>query len=213
MKRNSFFERSITPIINQELRNRTAFHEAGHAAAIYFLNKLKQLPPVFFQITIKEMNQSDSWPVTYEAQVEDGRLIQSLPVSTPFSSDNPNTTHKGLLTAFEADVVNLLVGSLAEAKYVACCDGETINPYLINTEALKFYGGSSDLKIVHEYLDCFISCEQKRKLKIKELFSQAFGFIEESSNWQAISALANYILDNRKTVITCEEAISVLDAA
>jgi len=31
-----------------ELSRRTAIHEAGHAVAIYFGNKQKQLPPVFF---------------------------------------------------------------------------------------------------------------------------------------------------------------------
>lgn len=210
MKRNSFTE-APRPIINQELRNRTAFHEAGHAAAIYFLNKNKQLPPVFFQISIKEMDQSDTWPIYFDAQVEDGRLIQSLPISAA-STESNDKSNKGLLLAFEADVVNLLVGSIAEAKYVASCDGEVINPKLINLEALKFYGGSSDLKIVHEYLDCFIPCEQQRKIKINELFNQAFDFIEGYENWNAISTLANYILDNQKTIITCEEAISVLDS-
>lgn len=210
MKRNSFTE-TPRPIINQELRNRTAFHEAGHAAAIYFLNKNKQLPPVFFQISIKEMDQSDTWPAYFDAQVEDGRLIHSLPISAVSTTESNDNSNKGLLLAFEADVVNLLVGSIAEAKYVASCDGEVINPKLINLEALKFYGGSSDLKIVYEYLDCFIPSEKKREIKIDELFNQAFEFIEGYTNWHAISALANYILDNQKTIITCEEAISVLD--
>ncbi len=210
MKRNSFTE-APNPIINQELRNRTAFHEAGHAAAIYFLNKNKQLPPVFFQISIKEIDQSDTWPAYFDAQVEDGRLIHSLPISAASATESNDKSNKGLLLAFEADVVNLLVGSIAEAKYVASCDGEVINPKLINLEALRFYGGASDLKIVHEYLDCFIPSEQKRKIKIDELFNQAFDFIEEYASWQAISTLANYILDNQKTIITCEEAISVLD--
>jgi len=44
------------PINHAELSRKTATHEAGHAAAIYLGNKQKQLPPVFFQIYIKDLN-------------------------------------------------------------------------------------------------------------------------------------------------------------
>jgi hypothetical protein len=41
---------------------RNAYHQAGHAAAIYLGNKQKQLPVVFFQIVVtphKQTGQSD----------------------------------------------------------------------------------------------------------------------------------------------------------
>ena len=34
-------------------KRRIAFHEAGHAAGIHLNNKARQLPPVFFNIVIK----------------------------------------------------------------------------------------------------------------------------------------------------------------
>jgi hypothetical protein len=53
MKRNYPFD-TISSILDQDLIKQIAFHEAGHAAAIYLYNKQKQLPPVYFQITIKK---------------------------------------------------------------------------------------------------------------------------------------------------------------
>jgi len=52
MKRN-YQINTICPIDDQELIRQTAFHEAGHAAAIYLYNKQKQLPPVFFKSRLK----------------------------------------------------------------------------------------------------------------------------------------------------------------
>jgi hypothetical protein len=39
--------------IDPEIDSRVAYHQAGHAAAIYLGNKQKQLPAVYFQIIIK----------------------------------------------------------------------------------------------------------------------------------------------------------------
>jgi hypothetical protein len=52
MKRNYQADASCS-INDQDLIKQIAFHEAGHAAVIYLYNKQKQLPPVYFQITIK----------------------------------------------------------------------------------------------------------------------------------------------------------------
>lgn len=43
--------------------------------------------------------------------------------------------------ALEADIVNLLIGPLAEAKYAAQVDNEPFNKALITIQALKNYGG------------------------------------------------------------------------
>jgi hypothetical protein len=114
--------------------------------------------------------------------------------------------------AFEADIINLLVGPLAEANYVAMRDDEPINPRLVNLNALHHYGGSSDLETINEYLDCLNIDRAQREKILSELFLAAFNFINDRSNWHAIMALADYILADCKNIIDCEEIIAVLDA-
>jgi len=98
---------------NQELAKHTAFHEAGHAAAIYLGNKQKQLPPVFFKIQIIKPDQTRKH---FSAKVIDGQLIQSLPVTSLDNlSELSNDEQHSCQCAYEADVINLLVGPLAEA--------------------------------------------------------------------------------------------------
>ena len=68
----------------QELSRKAAFHEAGHAAAIYFGGKSRCLPPVYFQLYLAELNTS---PLSCAAKIEGGRLIETLISS---SSDKIN---------------------------------------------------------------------------------------------------------------------------
>jgi len=211
------------PINHAELSRKTAIHEAGHAAAIYLGNKEKQLPPVFFQLIIKEMN-SDFQSAgclckSYDScnncitKIEGGRLIHTLPSSVDeATSDFSSTQKQAYQRAFEADIINLMVGPLAEANYVALRDDEPINPRLVNLNALHFYGGASDLETINEYLECFIADKEQRKKKLSELYLAAFNFINDNSNWRAIMALADYILADRKNILECEEIIAVLDA-
>ena len=91
-------------------------------------------------------------------------------------------------------------------------DDEPINPHLVNLNALHYYGGSSDLETINDYLDCFIANRAQREKKLVELFFAAFNFINDRSNWHAIMALADYILADSKNIIECEEIIAVLDA-
>jgi len=56
MKRNYPID-AIGSVFDQDLIRQIAFHEAGHAAAIHLYNKQKQLPPVYFQITIKKSDR------------------------------------------------------------------------------------------------------------------------------------------------------------
>ena len=194
---------------NQELTTQTAFHEAGHAASIYLGNKHKQLPPVFFQIEIRKNAGTDN---KRYAKVIDGHLIQNLPIAG--LDDVCNLTEEEQLRyqcAYEADVINLLVGPLAEAKYVSIRDDEALNFNLLNTHALNYYGGYSDVKKAYDYLEYFIPSEQLREKKIVELFAQAFQFIENNENWKCIVNLAHYILNQEKDVISCEEVINVFD--
>lgn len=195
----------------QALTKQTAFHEAGHAASIHLGNKQKKLPAVFFQIQIqKTKNAGELSP----AKVIGGHLIQNLPIAglSDFQAlsklDQLNYT-----SAYEADVINLLVGPLAEAKYVSIKDDEPFNFNLINTHALNYYGGSSDIKKAYAYLEYFIPSENEREIKMLELFLQAFKFIETPRTWKYILNLAHYILDSDKDkeIISCEEVIEVFN--
>lgn len=219
MKRNYPID-AISSVLDQDMIKQIVFHEAGHAAAIHLYNKQKQLPPVYFQITIKKSDHSLTNPFArrtvtrdhFVAMVEGGCLIHSLPValieSANYFSLNEQDSYR---TAFEADMINLLVGPLAEAKHVALRDNESFGKNLINVNALHNYGGTSDLKKVYEYLENFISENSLHEEKIAELFDQAFQFIDSPVHWQAIERLAGYILDNTKNTIGCEEAIAVID--
>ena len=206
------------PVNHAELCRKTTIHEAGHAAAIYLGNKQKQLPPVFFQFYIKEQRNhfhlSRSLSLLNDkciAKLEDDRLIQALPLSIEKATkDISSEQMQAYECAFQADVVSLLVGPLAEAKYVAMRDGELINSRLVNLNALHNYGGSPDLEIINEYLDWFIVEEAERQKKISDLFLQAFSFINDRTNWLAITVLAYYILAGRMNTIECEEVIPYL---
>jgi hypothetical protein len=204
---------------------RIAYHQAGHAAAIYLGNKQKQLPAVHFQIIIKPQEWDGQQSARfmrkhgqYTAKVEGGRLIQSLPMSFAEATQYFSwPEQEECLCAFEADVINLLAGSLAEAKYVASRDNEVFNPNLVYLGALKFYGGSSDLEVITEYLECFMLHKAERDRKLAELFLAAYHFVNKRSNWRAISALADCILDTPKAeskdIILCEEVISLLESS
>lgn len=225
MKRNKVAE----PISQSKLiehKMRVAFHEAGHAAGIYLNNKARHLPPVFFKIIFKEMSTiTDLEVMAYEtthdeciARVEGGRLIELLPSSiddlaNKIQEHNPGTKQliKDYMVAFESDIVNLLIGPLAEAKHVADTDDEFFNHQVVNLKALKNYGGSSDLALAHEYLQSLSGDQQQKDQKLDELFGFAFNFVNNDKNWMAITELADYILNSDKNIICCEDVISVLD--
>lgn len=213
----------FNPVNHSELGRKTAIHEAGHAAAIYLGNKQKRLPPVFFRIFINKPNNdfqtSGCLCKAYDScnnchtKIEGGRLIHTLPSSVEEAISEFSLVQKQAYQhAFDADIFNLLVGPLAEAKYVALRDGELINPRLVNLDALHYYGGASDLETINEYLDCFIADKAQREKKLSELFLAAFNFMNNDSNWRSIMALADYILADNKNVLECEEIIAVLDA-
>jgi hypothetical protein len=220
MKRNYQLKSDIN-LSNLDFLKQIAYHEAGHAAAIYLCNKQKKLPPVHFQISFEKPddlldNLFETRPMLndgYVAAVEGGRLINNLPITliesaNYFSADVQDTYQ----TAFEADMINLLVGPLAEAKYVALRDNECFGRDLINAEALHFYGGSSDLARVYEYLQNFIPNKEKHAEKINWLLNQAYTFISTPRYWRAIENLATHItMTNQKNLISCEEAIFVLE--
>ncbi len=208
MERNYLSTTSI--FVNpDELGLRTAFHEAGHATAIHIGNKHKRLPPVFFEILVKKPKTRNDH---FFAKVVDGNLIQNLPIAVieGFCIMSGSEQHSSQ-RAYEADVINLLVGPLAEAKYVSIRDDEVFNENIIDTKALHNYGGFSDLERINDYLDSFIACKALREEKLQELLTQAFEFIDNRYNWYCIFNLAHYILNSRQEIISCDEAISLLD--
>ena len=107
----------------QQHKQCIAFHEAGHAAAIYLNNRTRNLPPVFFQIVFKEISGATDYDVlVYEAthddsiaRVEGGRLIQSLPYSIDGlahklidQNDAMAPMVSDYIIAFKAGIINLL---------------------------------------------------------------------------------------------------------
>ncbi len=201
---------------------RNAYHQAGHATAIAIGNKLKKLPDVYFQIAITALKKEtdfreglSSIPAKCAAQIEGGRLIPHLPDCYRLATRRlTSQEQQQCLAAFEADVVNLLVGSLAEAKYVALRDDEVFNANLVYLGALKFYGGNRDLGVIDDYMVClYPNNKTEREQKLGELFLAAYGFINNRLNWQQITALAEILFNSPKELFTCEEIVELLDNA
>lgn len=206
-----------------EIRKRcVAYHEAGHAAAIYLLNRMRNIPPLVFNLRFNVTHsdtatdfQSDYQ--NYIACIEGGRLLHALPDTL---DDFRNVSKKhgqnwirnrdDLLNAFEADVINLLAGSLAEAKFVAEMDDEIFTHRLVDPPALENYGGSFDLALVEDYLQHYSPNPQARDQKLNQLHQVAFNFINDYHNWRAISKLAEFILAADKDTICSEEVAAVL---
>lgn len=215
-----------------EYKRRVAFHEAGYAAGIHLNNKAICLPSIPFKIIFKKMScQAEIDEMAHQtnkdnyiAQLVGGRLIEML----PHSFDNlvsKLTEHNDAMLqlvedyrkAFESDIINLLIGPLAEAKHIADSDNEIFKLQLINSNALKNYGGNSGLALLNQYLQCFISDKQKDE-KMDELFVKAFYFVNNDINWFATTRLANYILGKlsdyvfgSSNIICYEEIVLMLD--
>jgi len=116
------------------------------------------------------------------------------------------------IVAFEADIINLLIGPLAEVKFVYNKDGELFNHQLIDLISLKNYGGHSDLNLAREYLESFSKVKQAQDEKLIELFAQACDFLNGFSNWKAITKLADFMLQSNKNIISCEEVVTLIES-
>jgi hypothetical protein len=202
-----------------ELITQAAFHEAGHAAAIYLRNRYHDLPQISFRIFAlggKQAEHLDNSIRPFSNKAYPAKLEGGLLVENQVLRERDGASSQAVLDyqqACAADVVNLMVGPLAEARHVAQRDGEYINQHLVNYDALKHYGGKSDQEKIEKYLDDFRFPQVKKAEKLKELHSAAFSFIDQTHHWRAISRLANYIVESEKDVIAYEETIAILEAA
>ncbi len=202
MERKSWISES-THFEQQSVCHRIAFHEAGHAAAIYFGNQNKQLPPVHFAIKI---TKPTSDPLNWEAEIQDGQLIHELTSTDGVIED------MDFKKACESDVMNMLVGPLAEARYVAESDGELFHPDLMTLPSLKRYGGWGDLDRAYGHLkNCLGDCCNLDN-ELSRVFEQALKFISSESYWRAISNLARYVLNSQSELIDCHKIIEILEA-
>lgn len=204
-----------------------AFHEAGHAAGIHLNNQANQLPSVFFKIILSSHEAADAGngDMAYQtpddisiAKLEGGRLIETLPSSMDSLVLNLSS-QKGpiiplidaYLLALDTDVINLMVGPLAQAKHVALTDNEPFNHQLVNVQALENYGGRFDLALIDDYLDRYCVDSKDKSDKLQALFNSAFAFVNNAANWAAISKLAQYILGCKDPVIACEKAVAIIE--
>jgi hypothetical protein len=202
-----------------QIDKRIAHHQSAHAVAICWGNKQKHLPDVYFKILINRQyhDGNTSLPFArrlgnYTAEFEGGRLIESMPYSfleaTRILSKQEQKEYK---LAFETDIVNLLIGPLAEAKYVASLDDESFSVNLMNVAALRFYGGNQELGLVTEYMDCLKLNKQDSERKLQELYLTAYHFVNNQANWRAITSLAEHILDDESaSFLSCEKINSLL---
>jgi hypothetical protein len=216
------YDTPINPIIpSTGIETRNAYHLAGRIAAIHLRNSQNNLPSVHFQVLINSSfnpesvnaNQLPRMPLKYLATLEGGRLIQDLPRCFNSAVHLLTDAEKQQCQcAFEADVINLLAGSLAEAKYVAQQDGEVFNANLVYIGALKFYGGALDLETVDEYMNCLCSDDAfERKKKLAELFLAAYCFVNNRANWQTITRLATGLCHCTSAKVSCEDLIALLE--
>lgn len=220
MKRNYYIDDFKSCNI-KELATQVAYHEAGHATAIYLYNKQQQLPPIFFRIHIKKQKNikqlatdcmTQKMP-TVAAIIEGGCLIENLTLNLAVISNEMTETEKAeYYQALDADIINLLAGSIAEKNYIILRDNEVINAEMLNIQALECYGNYSDMQKIKHYLSFFSDCPFQQQQKLTRLLKQAFEFITHQQTWRSVEAVANYILDSNKQSIHCEEIFKVIDA-
>ncbi|MCF6203379.1 MAG: hypothetical protein L3J59_06860, partial [Methylococcaceae bacterium] len=146
------------------------------------------------------------------AKVIGGYLIENFP-GVKIAKNHHLTKEQSakLEQAYKADIIHLLVGPLAEAKYVSIRDGEAFNFNLLITYALSYYGGLSDVEKAYSYMAYFVASKAQGEALMLKLFSEAFKFIENTHNWKCILNLAHYILKSKNQIVSCEKAIKILD--
>lgn len=220
MKRNYFID-DFKPCNFQELAAQIAYHEAGHATAIYLYNRQQRLPPVFFKVHVKKhenirqlmAEKAGQETPAVAATIEGGCLIENLTLNLAASCGEMSADEQAAYyQALDADVINLLAGSIAEKNYVIQRDNEVINAELLNAEALVCYGNYSDMQKVGHYLEFFSDCPLQQQQKLNRLLKVSFNFITHPKTWKAVQAVAEFILETQQQSIHCEQIFKVIDA-
>lgn len=200
------------------ISKRNAFHLAGRAAAIHLGNEQKQLPAIHFQIVVdleaghhQAFGKNSPYNSQWTASMEGGVLTQPLlsnniKAAITLSPDELEKFHQ----AFEADIINQLVGPLSEAKYVALRDNQTFNVNRIYLGALKFYGAKAALNLINTYMEFRQFDSNSQSKKLAELFLAAYGFISNQEIWQTICHLSEFIVEQNQMVIPCETLVEKL---
>lgn len=204
---------------NKHISKRSAFHAAGRSVSIHLGNQKKNLPPIYFQIGMESMpshvrnlRKSKSISGLNRAIFKGGRLISELPGSLELETNSMTPSEKlAYEQAFNADIVNLLAGFIAEAKYIALSDNEVISPRLVNVHSLHNYGEDGDLQELWEYFKCFGDYDSDKETKLIGLYLSAFEFVNVPSHWQAICEVANYIEKSEKMLLECTEIFDIFD--
>lgn len=218
MKRN-YYINDLDLGTFQKLAVQIAYHEAGHATAIYLYNKQQQLPSIFFQIHLKnyeDIKQLTAHDINYQgayvAEIEGGCLIENLALNLSVSKNEIKPREKEeYYRALNADVINLLAGSIAEQNYLILRDNEIINEALLNIRNLGRYGNYSDMQKINNYLRFLSDCPVEQQQKLTLLLKESFFFITHPQTWKAVIAVAHYILDSQKQEVYCEDIFKVID--
>ena len=204
----------------KELATQIAYHEAGHATSIYLYNKRQKLPPIFFEIHVKNhhdiealaLENKDFPPTNIAAQIEGGCLVENLALTLTLNDDEfSEDEKKEYRLALNADMINLLAGSIAEKNYIIKRDNEILRADMLNTNVWGREGNHSDMQKINHYLNFFSESPIEQQQKLSELVKQSFDFITEFSTWNAIKAVALYILESSSEHIHCEEIFKVVD--
>lgn len=199
--------------LSRDSLNASVFAVAARAAAIYFGNKQKKLPPVYFNIVFNKLADVNiEIPCSnYFIGMEGGQLIHNVLLfskeNTRFFSGVQRLTYD---LALEADIVNLLVGPMARCKYVSIRDRTPLNQASFSRDSANLYGSAREIDQINDYLNCFSGNKAANLKAINDLFRKAWDFINQPAYWFAISELANYILGNDKDILECDEIINVL---
>jgi hypothetical protein len=186
-----------------EINRQSAFHQAGHAAAIFFENNRKNLPSIYFQIQLLKLNGLTS---PFLAKICGGRQIADPLMISQEDSFDVN----GCQIAYEADIINYLAGPLSEAKYVSIRDNVSFNVNVFKPYSLYNYLGTADRIEIGLYLESFLPSLKERETKLNQLFVEAFHFIQDVENWKRITALANHILNSAEDYISFDQVSEVL---
>lgn len=86
------------------------------------------------------------------------------------------------------------------------------NADLVNLGALQFYGGDANREVITDHMERLITDKAERSQKLAELFIAAYSFVNKNANWDAISALAEFITAEPHSVINCDKVVSLLES-